>query len=99
MDAEDLILSEAQYRVLLDYRGGCHCATTSMPPCGNCSSPIRQDEAEYLGFIPEPRVCVDATGVDLTEGNEYDVAFSADGLVEARDDKGNLTLFFEARFK
>lgn len=97
MNVEELYLSEEQYKVLLAYRGGCHCATTN-PPCGNCSNPITQEEAEALGFIPAPMVCVDATGVALTEGKEYDVAYSDAGFVEVVDDNGVCNAFFEQRF-
>jgi len=42
-------LLDADLRRLLDMRGGCGCGwPNAMPPCGACSSPITEDEAEYL---------------------------------------------------
>lgn len=40
---------------LVDMRGGCTCFV--WPPCLNCTEPMTEDEAEYLGWEPpEPAI-------------------------------------------
>lgn len=99
MKVSDIELNDWQIKALLKHRGGCHCATFGNPPCSNCTNPLTEDEAEALGFIPVRSVCVDATGVALTEGKEYDVVNIGYGFVELDDDSGFLKTFFSVRFR
>lgn len=48
---EDLELSDAQHKKMVDYRGGCSCHF--MPPCSNCSDHLTFEEADALGFLDE----------------------------------------------
>ena len=49
---------------------------------------------------PEPYVfvCVDSTGVSLTEGKSYPLVSKGNGFLVVRNDEGEEKEFFESRF-
>ena len=47
-DPSAVELTEEQVKDLIQYRGGCNCATMKMPPCSNCTNPLTLEECEYL---------------------------------------------------
>lgn len=98
MNVEDIELSDAQQKMLIAHRGGCTCHTLRMPPCHACTSSLTQDEAETLGFIPFRGVCLDAFGMDLTVGKEYEVRPADSIFVVVVNDAGQTRQYFKERF-
>lgn len=61
------------------------------------------DPEPIIDVVPETIIdavvaCDDACGVSLTQGKEYHVVATQDGLYEVEDDEGERRAFFKERF-
>ena len=67
---------------------------------GNCGPDCRVYRRGDCDCPPQPYmlVCMDGTGVDLTEGRRYPLIRKVDGFLEVADDSGETRQFLSYRF-